>query len=350
MANKKRLVDLDLNQNELQNAVEQNLATHPSNPKEGQFYLNTTEKKSYIYVNGEWIDRTSQGRIYSSGTGIDIDGNVISIDENIVARKTDLPTVNEGILTLQVNSDTKQTFNANSAENKTFNVTVPTTAGEVHALPDTTKYAKTLTFSVDSTTYVLTAQLKDQDGTTLSTQTVDLPIESMVLDVDFDEDTNELIITLQSGSVTRVPIGSITGGLQSEITLTNMLDSDLVDDTDNAHKFVTANEKTQISTNATNIGNIQNTLNSFGDIVTHNKDEFTQKITSNNPLLTAVSGVCTWSIPNILENADVSVTVKEVETNEEVIVSVATTINTITIKLNSTADIVANTYKAIIIG
>ena len=28
--------DLDFNQNEIQNAVEQNLATAPSNPKEGQ--------------------------------------------------------------------------------------------------------------------------------------------------------------------------------------------------------------------------------------------------------------------------------------------------------------------------
>lgn len=350
MANKKRLVDLDLNQNEIQNAVEQNLATHPANPKEGQFYFNTTDKNDYIYVDGQWLNRTGQGKVYTDGIGIDIDGNIISIDETVVAKKTDLPIVNEGVLTLQVNSETKQTFNANSSENKTFNITVPTTAGEVHALPDTTKYGATISFTVDSTTYVLTAQLKDQEGTVLSTQIIDLPIESMVLDVDFDEDTNELIITLQSGSVTRVSIGSIIGGLQSEITSTNKLDSDLVDDTNNAHKFVTANEKTQIATNTTDISIIQNTLSGFGDIVTHNIDEIAQKVTVSNPLLTSISGVCTWTITNTLEKDDVSVTVKEISTNEEVIVGVITTINNIIIKMNSTNDIVADTYKAIIIG
>ena len=49
--------DLDFNQNEIQNAVEQNLATAPSNPKEGQKYWNTALKKLFIY---EW---KAMGRI-----------------------------------------------------------------------------------------------------------------------------------------------------------------------------------------------------------------------------------------------------------------------------------------------
>ena len=43
--------DLDFNQNEIQNAVEQNLATAPSNPKEGQKYWNTAQKKLFISYN-----------------------------------------------------------------------------------------------------------------------------------------------------------------------------------------------------------------------------------------------------------------------------------------------------------
>ena len=46
---KKYLVDIDLNGNELQNAVIQNLASAPENPKEGQSYYNTTDKKFFIY-------------------------------------------------------------------------------------------------------------------------------------------------------------------------------------------------------------------------------------------------------------------------------------------------------------
>ena len=52
---KKYLVDIDLNGNELQNAVIQNLASAPENPKEGQSYYNTTDKKFCFYENGVWV-------------------------------------------------------------------------------------------------------------------------------------------------------------------------------------------------------------------------------------------------------------------------------------------------------
>ena len=71
MADKKIRVDLDLNQNELQNAVIQNLASAPSNPKEGQIYYNTADDTYYGYKNGAWVALDSQGRVYSAGTGID---------------------------------------------------------------------------------------------------------------------------------------------------------------------------------------------------------------------------------------------------------------------------------------
>lgn len=48
------LTNLNLHQNELQNARIQNLATAPANPVEGQIYCNTTEHIVYVYVNGAW--------------------------------------------------------------------------------------------------------------------------------------------------------------------------------------------------------------------------------------------------------------------------------------------------------
>lgn len=62
--------NLDLNKNQLQNAVVHNLATAPSNPVMGQEYFNTQEKKKYIFDGTSWVDQTSQGRTYTFGAGL----------------------------------------------------------------------------------------------------------------------------------------------------------------------------------------------------------------------------------------------------------------------------------------
>lgn len=67
---RKVLTDLDLNQNELQNAVVQNLAAAPASPKPGQEYFNTTDKEKYIWNGTSWVKETSQGKIYTFSTGL----------------------------------------------------------------------------------------------------------------------------------------------------------------------------------------------------------------------------------------------------------------------------------------
>lgn len=54
------------------------------------------------------------------------------------------------------------------------------TAANIGALADSTKYGATLDLSYASSTGVITATLKDQSGATLSTKTVDLPLELLV--------------------------------------------------------------------------------------------------------------------------------------------------------------------------
>lgn len=52
---------------------------------------------------------------------------------------------------------------------------IPTTASDVNALPDTTKYGASISLTINPTTFVVTVMLKDQDGTTLgAAQTIDL--------------------------------------------------------------------------------------------------------------------------------------------------------------------------------
>lgn len=52
----KYLVNLDLSQNELQNAKIQNLATAPSTPVAGQIYFNTASNKYFGYNGTKWVD------------------------------------------------------------------------------------------------------------------------------------------------------------------------------------------------------------------------------------------------------------------------------------------------------
>ena len=137
-----------------------------------------------------------------------------------------------------------------SVNNQTWDVvlTIPTTASDVWALPNTTKYWAALTLEVNSSTYVVTATLKDQDWNTLGTaQTIDLPLESVVVSWSYDDSTKKIILTLQSWSTVEFSVADLVSWLQSEITSTNKLSSDLVDDTNHTNKFVTAAEKTKLS-------------------------------------------------------------------------------------------------------
>ena len=106
-----------------------------------------------------------------------------------------------------------------------------------------TNTGATIELSINSSTYVMTMVLKNSSGTALSTQTVDLPLESVVVNGSYDGTNKKIVLTLQSGSTIDVPVGDLVSGLQAEINNNNKLSSDLVDDTDHTNLFVTASEK-----------------------------------------------------------------------------------------------------------
>lgn len=71
---------------------------------------------------GTWVSQTG-GSTYTAGNGINISANdEISIDTSVVAELSDLPTVNDGTLTIQHNGTTKGTFTANQSTASTVNI------------------------------------------------------------------------------------------------------------------------------------------------------------------------------------------------------------------------------------
>lgn len=214
-----------------------------------------------------------------------INGNTLSGNKTSaqlgLASASDIPTV--PITAIQKNGT------GITPVSGTVNITVPTTAADVLALPDTTKYAAALSLTINSSTFVMTGQLKDQNGDNLGTaQTIDLPLESVVVGGSYNSQTKEVVLTLQNGNTIEFSVADLVSGLQTELSASNKLNpayinydsthravsdtekstwngkqnaidnshklsADLVDDTNATNKFATAEELEQIQTNKNNI-------------------------------------------------------------------------------------------------
>lgn len=151
--------------------------------------------------------------------------------------------VYDGQLTIQRNGITIGTFTANSQVDKLINILVPTTAQEVGALPNSTLYTVALSFSYNSNDYSLTVQLKDQNGDNIgSAGSVTLPLSNMVIDGSYDSNTKSLVLEQLDGTTESISLVGLISGLQPEITSTNKLSADLVDDSNTTNKFVTSGD------------------------------------------------------------------------------------------------------------
>lgn len=71
-----------------------------------------------------------------------------------------------------------------------------------------------LGLSIDTSTYVMTLELKNSAGQVLSSKTIDFPIESMVVNASYKD--GKLTLTLQNGQTLVVDISAIVSGLVND--------------------------------------------------------------------------------------------------------------------------------------
>ena len=169
-------------------------------------------------------------------------------------------------------------------------------------------YATNIDVTIDNTNYQVTFQLKDQNNQNLGTaQTIDLPIESLVMNVEYDSVNDAIVITLQNGTTTSIPVSSLTSGLQPAITNANKLSADLVDDTNTAHKFIDSTQATRIadSVNKVKTENLENVsglvIETSGSdkVITHSNNVTPAATAEFNKVLYDAHGHVTGATPVI---------------------------------------------------
>lgn len=104
--------------------------------------------------------------------------------------------------------------------------------------------AADLKFEINSSTFVITAQLKDSNGNLIGHErTIDLPLESVVVNGAYDDQTKKVILTLQNGNTIEFSVADLVSGLQTELNDTdNKLNPDYIA-YDASHRAVSDTEK-----------------------------------------------------------------------------------------------------------
>lgn len=99
----------------------------------------------------------------------------------------------------------------------------PSNSGDATSKTYVDTFGRSLEFTIDNSTFVMTLKLKDNNGNVLSTQTVDLPLETMVVTGRYDDTTESLILELKNGQLITIPISDLISGLVTETSLATTL-------------------------------------------------------------------------------------------------------------------------------
>lgn len=409
MAKKNVLVDLDLNKNELQNAVVQNLAATPANPKAGQIWYDTTSGLIYYSdgTNSKAVGylppattSTLGGVIVGSNISVDGTGKIsVASATNAVAGIIRLATdseastgtaegvaVNPKQLASAVASALvgamvyKGTWNITSATDYS-GITLPVKQGYMYLVTGTGP--KTIggiewnpgdyiVMDADVAAGGTITQVSKIDNTessdivrlnatqTLTNKTIDAD-DNTISDLATGNFKSGVIVTSvgATGADTSLPTekavrSAITTATSGMVTLTGTqtLTNKTIDGDDNTIQ--------DLSTGVFKSGVLQTTVRasssaSDSSLATEKAiataiEALPHKFTANNGALTPSSGVCTWSISNTIGSADVICSIREVSTGNEVLCDITYTAATITVKINSASNIAASTYKAVVIG
>lgn len=409
MAKKNVLVDLDLNKNELQNAVVQNLAAAPANAKAGQIWFDTTSGLIYFYDGSSSKAVGYLPPATTSTLGGVIVGSNISVDGTGKISVASATNAVAGILRIATDSEAstgtaegiavnpkqlanaiasalvgamvyKGTWNITSATDYS-GITLPVKQGYMYLVTGTGP--KTIggiewnpgdyiVMDADVAVGGTITQVSKIDNTeasdivrlnatqTLTNKTIDAD-DNTISDLATGNFKSGVIVTSvgATGADTSLPTekavrSAITTATTNMVTTngTQTLTNKTIDADDNTiQDLAVANFKTGVVQTAVRAySSASDSCLATEKAIATAVEGAAHKIAVANPSLTASSGVCTWSISNTLASADVICSIREASTGNEVMCDITYGASTITVKINSTSNIAASTYKAVVVG
>lgn len=339
----------------------ESLPTAPSNPFEGQEYYDSTLKKVGTYNGTSWDYTNSQ-------------------------------VVNNSTITIQKNGTDVESFTLNQGSNEIINITVPTQASDVGALPDTTTINDlTSTAQQNALNSGITSALVTQIGTNQTNITniqgvipSDATSSNKLTSQQYVDDqisTNSASFDGSWATYSAIPstVAGFTNEGLPEPTNNNylvVLEDEVqtgggtwrykyVDDSgsydkDNWQAEYQVNETpftqaqldainsgmtsalvAQIGTNQTNIGTLQTAMATKAEI-----------FTATNPALSlsGTSGVCQWALANPIGTKYVNCQFFNESTGAKIETYWTATAQLITASFNSTENISAGTFRIVATG
>lgn len=362
------LTDLNMNKNELQNAVIQNLASAPANPVAGQHYFNTTDNTEYVYDGTQWVDALNQGEVLTFSSPMTKTGTNVTIGDASTSAKGVIEIATDA--EASTGTDTVRAINAKQLATKvTANVAI--TAGTACKITYDAKGLVTGGAALAagdipdiSATYVPQTSVGvangvaslGADGKVPSAQLpsfVDDVVDAYIVSgatalsagwlsatsggAALTPETDKIYVIVESGSAYENKTYRWSGSTYVEISASP---AQATESTAGIAEIATQAE--------TNTGTDDQRIVTPKKLASY-VSGMAKKSTYTNGALTASGGICTWTITDA-KAPDCICTIRETSGGAEVLCDVTYGSGTITVKINSSSNISANTYTATVIG
>lgn len=165
-----------------------------------------------------------------------------------------------------------------------------------------TETGSQINLNINSTNYQITAILKDKNGNVIYTSNaIDLPIESMIVNARYDNMTKEIVLTLQNGNTLRISVADLISGLVSETQLQTILANYYTKTEVDSLLSAKANQ-TSLDTTNQNLSNLTGRVSTNEEDIADIKEEQTTQNTNIEELQTQVE-----TLQEDLDNAEAEI-------------------------------------------